>query len=250
MANCIICDKDISMYLFEKNGYQVVKCLGDGHLYVANPPDIAALSDLYSKEYFEGTAKVGYRSNVFLNKQKQAQKASRKLARLQQLNNIRQVLDVGCGPGYFVKAAGDAGLDVSGCDISQAAADFAKDELSVDVVVGDFLEFEHTRFFDAITMFSYLEHTIDPRAHLDKAYKLLRHDGLLLLSVPNTEGLVRGIMGPRWRGFSVPEHLHFFNQQNLSKLVRDAGFSDLRSRYVDNNFLRDTVYFYARKKSF
>ena len=250
MINCIICDKDLSMYLFEKNGHKIVKCLGDGHLYVANPPDNAALSDLYSKEYFEGTAKVGYRSNVFLNKQKQAQKASRKLVRLQQLNNIQRVLDVGCGPGYFVKAASDAGLDVTGCDISQAAVDFAKDEFGVDVVAGDFLEFPHNGFFDAITMFSYLEHTINPRAHLDKARKLLRQDGLLLLAVPNTEGLVRCVMGSRWRGFSVPEHLHFFNQQNLDKLVRAAGFSSLRSRYVDNHFLRDTVYFYARKRSF
>ena len=51
----MVCNGDRSIKVFEKNGYDLVKCETDGHLYVSNPPSLDELSGLYSEAYFEET---------------------------------------------------------------------------------------------------------------------------------------------------------------------------------------------------
>lgn len=247
MANCIICAGNDQDTLFEKNGYDLVRCKSDGHIFVSNPPSLDELSLLYSSEYFEGVANVGYHHDVLGNVEKQTKKAKRKLSRLKRLLPEGRVLDVGCGPGFFLNEA-SLSYRVVGCDWSQTTADYARAQFGLEINVEDFLKFQDSSPYDAITMFSYLEHTLDPRENLVKANDLLKEGGVLILALPNISGIVRHIMGQGWRGFELPEHLHFFNEKNLKRLLRETGFLPIKSRYNESNFFRDTNYFYARKK--
>ncbi|MDH4198806.1 MAG: class I SAM-dependent methyltransferase [Spirochaetia bacterium] len=232
-----------------KNGYGLVKCKNDGHIYVENPPVGKQLTDIYSLEYFEGSAAVGYRHNVFTASAKQLSRSERRVQKLKRFFQSGRVLDVGSGPGFFVKAASRY-FEANGCDISQAAADFAKKNLQVDIWVGDFVDYPDAKnSLECITMFSQLEHTIHPEENLKKAAKLLVPEGLLIISLPNINGLPRYVQGRFWRGFSIPEHLHFFNRKNLEIVLNNAGFLLLKHKYSENNFFRDTNYFYAKKLS-
>ena len=178
-----------------------------------------------------------------------AAKARRKVERIQQfLPKGSTILDVGCGPGFFVAESRKEGFIVMGCDIAQVAAEYAKRELHIEIQTGAFTKISFKeQFFDAVTMFSCLEHTLSPEDNLEKARKLLRPKGLLALSIPNAWGIGRYIKGYHWRGFSFPEHLHFWGKQEMVALLQNNGFTNIQTPFKDNNFFRDTIYYYAWK---
>ena len=246
MVSCIICEYNNSNSLFVKNEYELVRCRNDGHIFVSNPPSLEELSALYSREYFEGKAKEGY-PNVFENREEPIRRAKKKLHRLQRLLPSGKVLDVGCGPGFFLQEASSS-YQVSGCDISEAAADYAMKEFGLDVEVTDFLDFENGGPYDAITMFNFLEHTLNPRSNLRKAHSLIREGGFLALALPNIDSPMRYIQGKDWKRFEFPEHLHLFSKSNLAGMLEELGFTSIKSKYSEANFFRDINHFYAQKK--
>lgn len=237
-------------YFLVKNGYYLEQRDRKREMHIANPPSEEILRALYDKSYFEGTAQSGYHHNVFKNIVKQTAKAIRKVERVQRfLPEQSKILDVGCGPGFFVSQARDAGFLAQGCDISQAAAEYAKKHLDLEISTGDFLKLstiENT--YDCISMFSYLEHTLSPKENLQKAHSLLRLNGLLALSIPNVWGISRYVQGRNWRGFSFPEHLHFWGKREMATLLEENKFSEVKAPIGDNNFFRDTVYYFAWKR--
>lgn len=225
-----------------------MKCKNDDHIYIDNPPDEETLLKIYSQQYFEGTANVGYRSNVFKNMGSHLKRSKRRVEKVKKFHQKGTILDVGCGPAYFLSCLPES-FDVYGADISQAAADFAMEQFNIKIWVGDFLKLpDYKSFFNAVTMFSQLEHTVNPRKTLEKVNEILKNGGLLLLSLPNINGIPRYVMGKNWRGFSIPEHLHFFNEKNLGRILEETGFIMLKSNFSENNFTRDTNYFYAKKR--
>lgn len=74
------------------------------------------------------------------------------------------LLDVGAGLGFFVKAARERGWDASGVELSAWACDFARGNLQVPMLTGELDDVRGT--FDVLTMWSFLEHTLDPVAAL------------------------------------------------------------------------------------
>ncbi|MDM8537071.1 class I SAM-dependent methyltransferase [Desulfobacterales bacterium HSG17] len=246
MKECLVCGKTEVDLLFEKNGYQIVRCRHDGHIYVANPPTLAELGDFYAAAYFEGKNEVGYHHNVFEERDHHLKKANRKLGLLTRFLLTGKVLDVGSGPGFFVKQASHH-FDSIGCEFSEAAVQYAQKELGVELFQGDFLDYQGGPF-NAVTMWSYLEHALEPRKALMYAADLLVPGGYLLLSIPNVEGVGRYAKGKSWRGFSPPEHLHFFTKANFKRLFAETGFEYRDVPFSMNHFFRDTVYFCAQKK--
>ncbi|MEK6825962.1 MAG: class I SAM-dependent methyltransferase [Nanoarchaeota archaeon] len=237
-------------WVLVKDGYYLARKEGVREMHIVNPPSEDVLRATYSQAYFEGTARSGYHHNVFAQKRKQIHKAQRKLQRIKRYVPAGGcILDVGCGPGFFVSEARKVGYVVEGCDISSAAGEYAQKELNLDIQVSDFLSLPFSfHSFEGITMFSVLEHALSPEENLQKAHSLLRDGGLLALSIPNAWGMTRYLKGVDWRGFSFPEHLHFWGRQEMTELLEKNGFRDVQAPLKDNNFFRDTVYYYAWKR--
>ena len=78
--------------------------------------------------------------------------------------------------------------------------------------------------FDGITAFDVLEHVLDPNAFLHSVHGRLNDGGHMVLTGPDTGGIVRRLMGRRWYFYFPEEHLHYFNGRNLSDQVRKHGF--------------------------
>ncbi len=115
-----------------------------------------------------------------------------------------RILDVGCGPGVFVRMLRKRGWDADGIDIDR-----------------DFLEAPLEGPFDAITAIYVLEHVTDPRRFLEKCGRLLRPGGVLYLRVPHTSAIVRlgRLVAPRWNFFHTPWHLQDFPPRVLKRLL-------------------------------
>ncbi|MGD8450518.1 MAG: class I SAM-dependent methyltransferase [Phycisphaerae bacterium] len=143
-----------------------------------------------------------------------------------------RLLDAGCGPGYFVAAAQQAGFVASGVEISTYAIEFARRELGQDVRQGHICRADLPDGpFDVVTMWDVLEHLPDPSAALTAVADVLRPGGLLLLSTGDAASLAARLSRSRWHLFTLPEHLWFFNPASLRHLLRGAGLEPAGQRY-------------------
>ncbi len=146
-----------------------------------------------------------------------------------------RVLDVGCGDGSLARLLPGARRGVVGVDLVLDALRVARKD-GVRAVQADLrhptLPFR-SGSIDAVVSLDVIEHLFDPTAFLDEARRLLRPDGLLVLSTPNARFIahVAGLLlrGRAPRTSYDPEgfdggHLHYFTFRDLRELVESRGF--------------------------
>jgi len=142
-----------------------------------------------------------------------------------------RILDVGCGNGEFLAQAQKEGYQVEGIDISEAAAGLCRSK-GLDAVSGDFLETEFTRSFSFITLWDVIEHLPKPIAFIQKAFQILKPEGVLVLKTPspgmNTMRIAQRF--PRLRGGLIhfPDHIQFFTKSSLDYALKHAGFTSIQ----------------------
>lgn len=134
-----------------------------------------------------------------------------------------RLLDAGCGAGVYLAFARDLGWSVLGLEYSEQAGRRASEQFRVEVVPGTFEKFETKEKFDVITFWHVLEHFQDPFIVLDKAAKLLKPGGMILLGVPNPAGWECRLFGSRWLSWEAPRHYWHFTPATLEKAANRSG---------------------------
>jgi 2-polyprenyl-3-methyl-5-hydroxy-6-metoxy-1,4-benzoquinol methylase len=136
-----------------------------------------------------------------------------------------RLLDVGCGSGSFLGHMRGLGWTVSGVDSDPDAVDQARRALGSDEVhLGSLEELElEDASYEAITMSHVLEHLPDPAGALRACRRLLVPGGCLVVATPNVRSLGSRALGPDWRGWEPPRHIHLFDPATLARLVEAAG---------------------------
>jgi len=139
-----------------------------------------------------------------------------------------RLLDVGCSSGYFLRRARERRWAVTGIDLDQRAVDYARAELGLDVRCATL---ESAGFapasFDLVTLWGVLEHFPDPACQLRFIRAILRDGGRLVVGVPNVRSLnqmVARLSRDDWDMLLEPGHLHHFNADTLTRLIKPAGF--------------------------
>lgn len=158
-------------------------------------------------------------------------------ARLRRLRRLapaaETVLDCGCGPGFFLRAAARAGLRTCGIEVSAFAARYGREQLGQPVITGP-IDAEHVAAaggpFDLITMWDTIEHLHEPASALRLLAGRLRPGGVLALSTGDVGSLAARASGARWHLFSLPEHLWFFSVPSLRRLLARAGLREIGVR--------------------
>jgi 2-polyprenyl-3-methyl-5-hydroxy-6-metoxy-1,4-benzoquinol methylase len=152
----------------------------------------------------------------------------------------RRLLDVGCATGVFLDLARAAGWQVRGVELSTRHAAYARDAFGLDVWEGDFLDAPLSQGgFDAITMWDFLEHVMDPHAVLAKARDLLTPGGVLLVFTIDTSSLFNRIGDVIHRTVGAgrilellydSRHNYYFTGRSLRRLLERSGFQVARWR--------------------
>ncbi len=131
------------------------------------------------------------------------------------------LLDVGSGPGYFVKAAQELGWRAAGCDLSTKCCEFGRTELGTAVYPCEFRalpEVSGVRSPDVITAFHVLEHLPSPREFVRFAADVLPWGGLAVVEIPNLFSFESLYQQESWHGLALPAHVAFYTPESLALL--------------------------------
>lgn len=187
-----------------------------------------ALYNIWSQvpvDYYQ----TGVRNNFF---QRIWHKHKIKLARsLIKDFKYNKCLDIGCASGFMISkiAAFKPNARYFGIDIYDKAIAFAKKtypHINFKEASASKLPFK-SNSFDLVVCYETIEHVEDPKDCLREARRVLKKDGMFILSMDSGSFLFRIVWwiwenskGKAWRG----AHLHPFHHEELEGLIKKAGF--------------------------
>lgn len=210
--------------------HDIIECGACGFRHALPLPDAAALEQVYREDYY-AQEKPTYLVHAG---EDQAWALLGQTDRLEILEAVlpldrRRLLDVGCGPGFFLQTALQRGWLAHGIEPSRQAAAHAR-ELGALVTEG-FLTDESAAAlgrFDAVNLSNVLEHVPDPAHLMHLVHGLLEPGGAICVTVPNdfspTQIAGRAAVGADDWWVAPPHHLNYFNFDSLTALLSRLGF--------------------------
>ncbi len=126
----------------------------------------------------------------------------------------KTVLDLGCGSGYgsyYLKTYG--AKNVYGIDLSQEAADYCREAYpSCHFKQGRATNTTYkNNSFDVVVCFELIEHLSEQEELMNEIKRILKKDGILIMSTPNKDTFPRG--NPfHIRELTEKEYLHLLNK--------------------------------------
>jgi 2-polyprenyl-3-methyl-5-hydroxy-6-metoxy-1,4-benzoquinol methylase len=196
----------------------------------ARLPAHQELREIYAAEYFTASAESpvdGY-ADYLADGPRHRETARRRLALIGRFAGGRgKLLDVGAAAGFFVDEAIRAGWDAEGVDIASQMVEWGRRELDIPLRVGEVSAVQGSGRFTAITMWDYIEHSLDPARELAATEKLLAPGGIVALSTGDLDSLAARLSRSHWHLLTPRHHNFFFSARTLAKLLERARFEVL-----------------------
>src|SRR6266404_1559250 len=134
-----------------------------------------------------------------------------------------RILDIGASTGTMLDVFRDNGWKAYGVEPSESAK-IAK-EKGHKIIKNYFEKAKLTNnYFDLVVMNHTLEHVDDAKFVMDKIYKVLKKNGIVLIDVPNAGGFGSRIMGDKWPHRLPKEHSYQFTRKSLEEIFEKSGF--------------------------
>jgi SAM-dependent methyltransferase len=223
LDTCVVCGGALRPAL-RKDGFDLVRCAMCGLLMRRELPAPAELEEIYAPEYFRYGAETpvdGYADYVG-DEERHRETARRRLALLERFSARGRLLDVGAAAGFFVDEAVRAGWDAEGVDVAVHMVEWGRRKLGVPLHAGDISTAEGP--FAAVTMWDYIEHSLDPAGELAKSNELLKPGGIVALSTGDLDSAAARLSRSRWHLLTPRHHNFFFSARTLPRLLRRCGF--------------------------
>lgn len=182
-VDCDLCGSAQKIYIKTEEGYPISRCSNCSLIYVNRIPQIE--DGKVIGEYYEGTER-----EIELSKLRY-QKVSEFL--VDEINRLHpekgNLLDVGCGYGFFLLEAHKNGWQVFGTELSHIAVNYAREKQNLpNVFFSDLSDIEFAcGKFDVVNLTNVLEHVPSPTRILENCRDRMENDALLLVRVPNMD---------------------------------------------------------------
>lgn len=236
---CALCgaQKYVPVYRDRVRGFEqqfiIVRCAQCGLLRVASQPtpdEIARYYESYESRFIG--ARVRSPQEMERLARRDADEIERLLSVLCFGDPTPRVLDIGCGQGHLVAECARRGWGAWGAEVSQRRAASLRSRIpGAQFIAGSLPELHLPQgYFDVVMMKHVLEHVAQPARALDVVRRGLRPGGVLLCEVPDV-GYLR--IRLRRRPMVNQLHLWHFTPRTLRRILEQAGFRVLRTRYRD-----------------
>jgi len=218
------------LLLDEVKGYKIIDCKPCGFRHVLPLPKPDALKAAYSEAYYRDE-KPAYIARAKEDAEWSKLAWNDRLTLFEELlageTKPLHVLDIGCGPGWFLSAARERGWQTRGIEPSKQAAAHAQGlglnvaDVMFDAGVASCLQAAHV-----VHLNNMLEHVADPIGLLKLAISRVWPGGLVCVGVPNDyngfqEAVRAGGSAPWW--LAPPHHLNYFDFSTLAGLLERLG---------------------------
>lgn len=134
------------------------------------------------------------------------------------------VLDYGAGEGFLCKHLNKY-FKTYAFDISKYSKIAIKNNSKKTIFVEDINKI----IFDGIISLHTLEHIKNPEDILKKFSNVIKKDGILMIVVPNPNGLGYMIKKDDWFGFRDDTHVSLFESNKWKKIIKDSGFEIIKT---------------------
>jgi SAM-dependent methyltransferase len=188
---CKVCESDTLRHLYTSRrlNLPIWRCIGCGLVFVAKNFTASAQREFYGEptSYLEFAQaertlpEVGQRHLDWLA---QIRRCINSVEVDGKRRRKPRLLDIGCGAGDFLAAATGDGFEAHGIEVSEPAAQLAREWHGIDVALRNIEDDPRDHFFDVVTAIGLLEHVTDPRALLFHARRVLVAGGVLFIYIP------------------------------------------------------------------
>jgi 2-polyprenyl-3-methyl-5-hydroxy-6-metoxy-1,4-benzoquinol methylase len=237
--NCKICGSKNIKTLFVKDNIGLTQCKNCNVMFTYPEPTEQQINDFYNKQ--------NYFKHWFEYKNIKLQTDSERLNKILEFNKLNgNLLDFGCGIGYFLSNASKNNFNCYGIEYSDFAVTYCKNEfnLNVNKFSGFPLNYKKN-FFQLITVWHTLEHLKNPNEFLNEIYRILDNDGMLVIEIPNSKSLLTLLRGKK----SLPliEHLFHYTPESVEFLLKKHNFKILKNSPGAPGYTRKGIKIFIKK---
>lgn len=223
-TRCPVTNQNATLYC-KKGGINYYINRQDCIIFLSPMPATNNMMD-YANDHYE----TGVYQDYINAKELKILTANIRLNQIAQYHPDKKMLDIGCSAGFFLEAAQARGYDVQGIEFASAAIKQASPTVRDKIVHGDVNQ-ELGRWqqnLDWVSAFDIIEHVHDPIQFLVNIKKILKPDGLLVMSTPDTSHFLRRVMGSSWPMLQPLQHTVLFSRKAMKKLLLKEGFVNIK----------------------
>ena len=210
---CLVCDSETLVKKGEYLDGQMVQCKKCAFVFAKPIPTMEELI-----EHYEGYGRNDYLSPITIKRYHEI------LDSFEPYRKTGNLIDVGCGIGYFAEVARERGWNVHGTEYTDEAIEICKGK-GIDMLQGKLDPSNYPEgHFDIVTSFEVIEHINNSQEEMRNFNKILRMGGAAYITTPNFNSLSRMLSGPDWVVVGYPEHLSYYTPKTLNLLLNNSGF--------------------------
>ncbi|PHR49834.1 MAG: hypothetical protein COA32_01485 [Fluviicola sp.] len=210
---CLICNHRRLDPLKGYEKHHLVRCNSCSFVFSQAIPSSEELEKCY-----QGYGRNDYLSPITIKRYHEL------LDKMEPFRKTNKILDVGCGIGYFLEVAKERGWEIYGTEFTDKAVDICERKgikMQKGVLAVDNYKAEE---FDVITSFEVIEHINNPIEELNHFYQLLRKGGLVYVTTPNFNSVLRYRLKENYNVIAYPEHLSYYTPKTIKKVFETTGF--------------------------
>jgi SAM-dependent methyltransferase len=232
---CLLCGHSSFKHLYGKEHF-LIKCRNCGLVSSEKIPTETELLEYYSEypSYDKVSPLTIQRFNEILD-------------RLEPFRYNNNLLETGCGFGFFLEAARKRNWNVVGTELSELALEKCREKnIPVSRSMDEF-DPNGVKLFDVVVSIEVIEHVKDPANEISKYESFVRTNGALYITTPNFNSISRRMLGKKWNVIHYPEHLHYFTPGSIDMLLNKNSFQKISNQSVGFSPAR-LIYFFRSKK--
>jgi SAM-dependent methyltransferase len=130
------------------------------------------------------------------------------------------LLELGAGTGAFAHSMTEKGWNVTALEPDEESRKRALANYNIHLLPIETLYELPAQKFDVITLWHVLEHVHDLKEYIQIFKKLLKHNGRLIIAVPNYTSFDAQFYKKYWAAYDVPRHLYHFSPNSMDVLVK------------------------------
>jgi 2-polyprenyl-3-methyl-5-hydroxy-6-metoxy-1,4-benzoquinol methylase len=232
-------------------GKKIIKCAGCRLMQAYPMSTPGELAGIYTESYFTNPELTNPTSDAIygyydylgerLHKQEKYKTILRTIRRYLEEGGVtsRDLLDIGCGYGFFLDSSVDFGFTPTGLEYNAYAIDQLRSRYAFTVLqVNGTIEGPFpAESFACVAVLDTIEHLRDPFGALDSIRAMLRPKGIVAISTMDSTSFMSRLMGSRLEDFRrINEHLYFFDRRTIRSILDAKGFDVLEIKSIGHTF--------------